>query len=85
MNNNQIVSMVAYVFGFLGSVLLFCFGLPRLNINPDGSESIDANLGSETESKNRNKWRNYDILSHLGITLVGVSFVLQIMSLWITE
>jgi hypothetical protein len=85
MSNVQIVLFVAYSFGFIGSVLIFCYGVPRIDINFDGSEGIDASLGEEKERLNRIKWLNYDRLSHLGITLIGVSFILQIISLWITK
>ena len=85
MDNLQIILLLAYSLGLAGSILLFFFGLPRLDINPDGSESLDISLGPDKEAKNRQRWLKYDRLSHLGITMIAISFLVQIISLWISK
>lgn len=83
MSDQELILFFAYIIGFFGAILLWFFGLPRLDIFSDGTEPLAVNLGKEKEAKNRNKRKRYDQLSHLGIGLIGLSFLLQIISLWV--
>lgn len=83
MSDQELILLFAYAIGFLGVVLLWFFGLPRTDVSPDGAEPLLASMGEEKETENQKKWLKYNRLSHLGIGLIGLSFLLQIISLWV--
>lgn len=71
--------LTAYISGLCGSILLWFFGLPRKNINKEGT----IGLAIEKEDKKMKKqWKVYSLFSHLGIFLIGLSFLLQIITVW---
>lgn len=71
---------IAYSCGLAGTVLLWFFGLPRRNIDKDGHIHIILEQEDDSEKK---QWKQYDKLSRLGIVLIGLSFLIQILSLGI--
>ncbi len=69
---------VAYLCGLFGSILLWKFGLPQRDINKDGHITLILEQEDEIEKK---QWKRYNKISHFGIILIGLSFLLQIISL----
>ncbi len=76
----QNVLLVAYTIGLIGSVLLWRFGLPYKDINRDGHVSLVLEQEDEAEKQ---KWKIYNRISHVGIGLIALSFFLQIISLFL--
>jgi hypothetical protein len=63
--------------GFLGSICIFFFGLPP-KINSDGL--IGLALEQEDED-GKVKGKIYKYLSYVGLSLLALSFILQIIKL----
>lgn len=63
--------------GFIGSIFIFFFGLPP-KINSDGL----IGLALEQEDKDgKAKGKIYKYLSYVGLSLLSLSFILQIIKL----
>lgn len=80
MSDHDLMVLIALVSGFIGTAMLWQFGLPKKNIDSEGATHII------TEEKNKDEqklWIKYDRLSHLGIVFLALSFGLQIIALWI--
>jgi len=65
------------LFGFVGTVLIFFFGLPS-KVDPEGH--IHLILEQESEEDKR-KGRKYKIISYSGILLLVISFLLQLIKI----
>lgn len=65
--------------GFIGSVLIFFFGLPP-KFNPDGHSFLLLE-GDDKESIKKGKI--YKKLGYLGVCLLAIGFLIQIISLLI--
>jgi len=65
------------VCGFIGTVLIFKFGLPP-KVDPEGHISIICEQEDENEKK---KGRIYKKLGYAGIFLIGVAYLLQLFKL----
>ncbi|MDP3066806.1 MAG: hypothetical protein Q8N08_08730 [Methanobacteriaceae archaeon] len=65
------------LFGFIGTVLIFFFGLPP-KVDLDGH--INLILEQEDEKEKR-KGRKYKIISFIGISLLAMSFLLQLIKI----
>jgi len=63
--------------GLSGSILIFFFGLPS-KVDPSGNIYIIIEQKSEDDKK---KGRKYKFLSYAGLSLLGLSFALQIINL----
>ncbi|MEX2304932.1 MAG: hypothetical protein WD595_01945 [Waddliaceae bacterium] len=75
--NMEVLLLIAYISGFIGSVLLWFFGIPRKNLNRQGNISLILEQEDEEE---KIEWKKYNRFSKLGILLIGLSFLLQILS-----
>ena len=75
---SQAVLFIAYVLGLIGSVLIWRFGLPYKEISRDGHVGLITEQQDETEKQ---QWKIYNRISHIGIGLISLSFLLQIISL----
>lgn len=75
-----ILLLLAYLFGLSGTVLLWFFGLPQRDISRDGHIHLILEQSDEAET---NLWKKYNRLSKMGILLIGVSFLLQMINLFI--
>jgi len=63
--------------GFVGTVLIFFFGLPP-KVDPEGH----INLILEQEDKEEKKiGRKYKRISYIGISLLAISFFLQLIKI----
>jgi len=69
----------ASLFGLSGSILIFFFGLPP-KFNPDGHSFL---LLEGEDKENIKKGERYKKLGYLGISLLALSFLIQIISLLI--
>ena len=69
---------IAYAIGLTGSILIWFFGLPRRDINRTGHVHLITEQHNESE---KTAWRKYNKLSKFGISFIGLSFLLQIISL----
>jgi hypothetical protein len=63
--------------GFVGSILIFFFGLPP-KFNPDGHSFL---LLQSSDKENIKKGKIYKKLGYLGVSLLAVSFLIQIIPL----
>jgi len=77
---NFLILLIAYLFGLSGTVLIWLFGLPQKDISRDGHTHLIIEQSDESEMK---LWKKYNRISKLGILLIGVSFLLQMISLFI--
>lgn len=76
----EIVSQINFwsaLSGFLGSMLIFFFGIPP-RIDPNGHIYLIAEQEDEDE---KCKARLYKRISYLGVFLLGFSFMLQLLSM----
>ncbi len=64
--------------GFFGSILIFFFGLPP-RFDPGGHQVIATGARNEKSIK---KGKIYKKISHFGILLIALSFLLQIIKLF---
>jgi len=65
------------LFGLLGSILIFFFGLPP-KIDQDGSSYL---LLEGTDFREIQKAKIYKFISYCGITLLAFSFLLQLINI----
>ena len=63
--------------GFVGTVLIFRFGLPP-KVDPEGYMYIICEQEDENEKK---KGRLYKKIGYLGITLIGFGYILQLLKI----
>ncbi len=73
----------AYALGLLGSILVACFGLPRTDVYPDGTEPLLADMESDVEKRNIAKRKRYNFLSRFGLIMIALSFLLQGVDVWL--
>jgi len=70
------LNLLSALFGFIGTILIFFYGLPS-KINKDGH----VNLVLEQEDEDaKKKSRRYIFLSYLGLSLIAISFLIQIIN-----
>lgn len=67
------------VCGLMGTVLVFFFGLPSA-INKNGHINLILEQSAENEVK---KYKAYKILSYLGLSLIAISFLIQIIHIFV--
>jgi hypothetical protein len=65
------------LFGFLGTVLIFFFGLPS-RIDPEGAMYI---ILEQTNHKEKMKAKRYQATSYLGLSLISLSFLIQVIKI----
>ena len=65
------------LFGLLGTILIFFFGLPP-RIDPDGHSYLLLESDDEDEKK---KAKRYKITSYLGLFFIALSFLLQLLNI----
>jgi len=65
------------VLGFIGTVLIFKFGLPP-KVDPEGHIHLICEQENENEKK---KGRTYKKLGYIGIFLIGIAYFLQLLKL----
>jgi hypothetical protein len=73
-----ILSYASPIFGFVGTVLIFLYGVPK-HIDNDGANIVVS--GIDEEEKQRIK--KYKRLSNLGLFGIALSFLLQLLLLFI--
>lgn len=73
---------IAYLSGLVGAILLWRFGLPYKDIDRNGH--VRLILEQENASEKR-QWKLYNRISHIGIVLIGISFFLQFLSLFLED
>jgi len=71
------ILVVAYISGFVGSLLVWFFGLPRKDLNKEGHCSL---LLEQIDETKKSEYRLYKIMSNLGIFLISMSFLIQILN-----
>lgn len=62
--------------GFIGTVMLFFFGLPP-NLNKDGHINL---ILEQTDKKEAKKYKVFQVLSYFALGLIALSFFLQIIN-----
>lgn len=65
------------VFGFIGSILLFLFGLPP-KVDPEGHINL---ILEQTDKKEIKKGKIYKNLGYIGLLFIALSFALQVIKL----
>jgi hypothetical protein len=70
------LELTAQFLGFLGAVLLYCFGLPP-QVRPDGASFLRLEQDDEEEKA---KAKLYRKIGRFGLSLVITSFALQFVS-----
>ena len=70
------INFWAAFIGLIGTVLIFFFGLPS-RINPEGHINLICEQVDEGEKK---KAKKYKFWSYIGISLLVLSFLLQLVS-----
>lgn len=63
--------------GFIGTIIIFFFGLPP-HINPHGEGHL---LLQGTDKKEAKKYKIFKLLSYIGLSLIALSFLLEIVPL----
>ncbi len=63
--------MLSSILGFIGSILLFCFGLPP-KVSEDGVEYLILEQQDEKETK---KYKLYKKLGQVSIIFISLSFL----------
>ncbi len=71
------INFWAALCGLFGTILIFFFGLPP-KVDPSGHINLICGQENEDEKK---KGKKYKFLSYVGLTLLGLSFALQIINL----
>ncbi len=62
--------------GLIGTILIFFFGMPP-KIDPDGNSYLLLERNDEGEKKKAKKYKN---ISYFGLTLIAISFLLQLIN-----
>lgn len=70
------INFLSYTLGFIGTILIFFYGLPP-KVDPDGH--IHLILEQEDKLEKR-KGKIYKKIGYLGIILIAISFLLQIVN-----
>lgn len=73
----QNIDFWSYVSGFIGAIMLFFFGLPP-RVSPEGHINLVLEQTNKSEVK---KYKLFQKLSYLSLSLVALSFLLQILRL----
>ncbi len=68
--------LIAYISGFVGSLLIWFFGLPRRDLNKEGTSNL---LLEQVDEDKKKKFKFYTLMSNTGILLISVSFLIQIL------
>ncbi|PIV10736.1 hypothetical protein COS50_03905 [Candidatus Roizmanbacteria bacterium CG03_land_8_20_14_0_80_35_26] len=63
--------------GFIGTVMLFFFGLPP-RLNPEGHINL---ILEQSNNEEKEKYKMYDKLSYFALGLIASSFLLQIIKI----
>jgi hypothetical protein len=71
------INFWAALCGLFGTIIIFFFGLPP-QVDPNGHIHLICEQENEDEKK---KGKKYKFLSYVGLTLLGLSFALQIINL----
>ena len=66
--------------GFVGTLLIFFFGLPP-KIDPEGHIGL---IAEQTDREEMRKGKTYKDWGHTGVLLLSISFVLQLLRLILT-
>lgn len=85
----SIINALALVFGFLGALVIFVYGPPQPNLEPDVGITLELETilpngqtvreYGEAQERLRSKHLNW---SRLGIALIGTSFFMQLCAAW---
>lgn len=67
------LNFISALSGLVGTILIFFFGLPP-DVDSNGSIYLICEQGNPEE---KIKAKKYKILSYLGLSLIGVSFLIQ--------
>lgn len=67
------------VFGLLGTILIFFFGLPP-RINEKGHINL---ILEQVDNDQIKKYKKYGILNYLGLFFLALSFLIQIIYIFI--
>ena len=78
MQTNKLLLQGAYLSGLIGTLLVWRYGLPRKDINRSGAQALILEQEDEGMKK---EWVRYDLLSHIGLLLIALSFLLQKINL----
>ena len=68
--------MLSSILGFIGSILLFCFGLPP-RVSEGGVGYLILEQQDEKEAK---KYKIYKKIGYIGIIFISLSFLVEIFN-----
>ena len=71
------INTLGLIFDIFGAIGLFRFGLPRKNINKEGSGGFRQEQDDEGEKK---LWKEYDHYSKISLGFLILGFSLQLIS-----
>lgn len=72
------VTTIGLVLGLVGVVMIFIWGPPQPSFGGDA-----ILLESTNENKLAAEKAKYEYLSRIGLSLIGVSFALQLWGIWL--